>query len=146
MKGSRCLRCAAGFALHIGGPEMKKTAAKALTGTPAELAAATDPLMGMHPLNEARIKDRDSYEGSPVASAERRERWEKSNYPYWKSGTGAGIPQYAPQFDKDVVAFTLGPQRDLYNQLGSDGHAVPSKTALDRAKALAAELTYYQIA
>ncbi|MFG2487190.1 hypothetical protein ACGFSI_31100 [Streptomyces virginiae] len=137
---ARLDRCAGGFALHIGGPEMKKVAAKALTGTPAELATATDLAMGMYPLSQARNKDRDSYEGSPVASAERREGWEKSNYPYWKSGTAAGIPQYAPQFDKDVVAFTLGPQRDLYNQLGSDGHAVPSKAALDKAKALAAEL------
>ncbi|WP_314244125.1 hypothetical protein [Streptomyces sp. DSM 40907] len=137
---ARLDRCAGGFALHIGGPEMKKVAAKALTGTPAELATATDLAMGMYPLSQARTKDRDSYEGSPVASAERREGWEKSNYPYWKSGTEAGIPQYAPQFDKDVVAFTLGPQRDLYNQLGSDGHAVPSKAALDKATALAAEL------
>ncbi|MBT2477367.1 hypothetical protein [Streptomyces sp. ISL-94] len=137
---ARLDRCAGGFALHIGGPEMKKTAAKALTGPAAELAKATDLATGMDPLHQARVKDRDSYEGSPVASAERRERWEASNYPYWKSGTGAGIPQYAPQFDKDVVAFTLGPQRDLYNQLGSDGHAVPSTAALDKAKALAAEL------
>ncbi|MFE1555324.1 hypothetical protein ACFW6V_10065 [Streptomyces sp. NPDC058734] len=137
---ARLDRCAAGFALHIGGPEMKKTAAKALTGPAADLATATDLATGMHPLDQARIKDRDSYEGSPVASAERRERWEKANYPYWKSGTGAGVDQYAPKFDKDVVAFTLGPQRDLYNQLGSDAHAVPSKAALDKAKALAAEL------
>ncbi|MFJ3881486.1 hypothetical protein ACIPW5_29055 [Streptomyces sp. NPDC090077] len=137
---ARLDRCAAGFALHIGGPEMKKTAAKALTGPAADLSTATDLATGMYPLDQARIKDRDSYEGSPVASAERRERWEKANYPYWKSGTGAGIDQYAPKFDKDVVAFTLGPQRDLYNQLGSDAHAVPSKTALDKAKALAAEL------
>ncbi|WP_405978547.1 hypothetical protein [Streptomyces sp. NBC_00158] len=137
---ARLDRCAAGFALHIGGPEMKKTAAKALTGPAADLATATDLATGMYPLDQARIKDRDSYEGSPVASAERRERWEKANYPYWKSGTGAGVDQYAPKFDKDVVAFTLGPQRDLYNQLGSDAHAVPSKAALDKAKGLAAEL------
>ncbi|MFD4911895.1 hypothetical protein ACFWNR_01535 [Streptomyces virginiae] len=137
---ARLDRCAGGFALHIGGPEMKGAAAKALTGTPAALATATDPVTGMDPLRQAMVKDRDSHEGSPVASAERREGWEKSNYPYWKSGTAAGIPQYAPQFDKDVVAFTLGPQRDLYHQLGGDGHAVASKASLDKAKALAAEL------
>ncbi|MFE9635330.1 hypothetical protein [Streptomyces sp. NPDC006463] len=137
---ARLDRCAGGFALHIGGPEMKGAAAKALTGTPAALATATDPVTGMDTLRQAMVKDRDSYEGSPVASTERRERWENANHPYWKSGTAAGIPQYAPQFDKDVVAFTLGPQRDLYYQLGGDGHAVASKASLDKAKALAAEL------
>ncbi len=137
---ARLDRCAGGFALHIGGPQMKGAAAKALTGTPAALATATDLATGMDPLRQAMFKDRDSYEGSPVASAERRERWETANYPYWKSGTAAGIPQYAPQLDKDVVAFTLGPQRDLYYQLGGDGHAVASKASLDKAKALAAEL------
>ncbi|WP_371676613.1 hypothetical protein [Streptomyces sp. NBC_01276] len=136
----RLHRCAGGFALHIGGPEMKGVAAKALTGTPAELAAATAMGTGMDPLRQAMFKDRDSREGSPVASAERRERWEASNYPYWKSGTAAGIPQYAPQFDKDIVAFTLGPQRDLYYQLGGDGHAPASKATADKARALAATL------
>ncbi|GAA3376600.1 hypothetical protein [Streptomyces racemochromogenes] len=135
-------RCAAGFALHIGGPEMKKVASKALAGTTAELNAATamDPQTGQYPLYEAMLKDRDSREGSPVESAERRERWEKANYPYWESGTKAGIPQYAPKFDEDIVAFTLGPQRALYYQLGGDGHSTPSKAALDKAKALAEEL------
>ncbi|MFD0376946.1 hypothetical protein [Streptomyces sp. NPDC127112] len=139
---ARTDRCVGGFALHIGGPEMKQVAAKALAGTAAELASATtlDPQTGQYPLREAMIKDRDSREGSPVASAERRERWEKANYPYWESGTKAGIPQYAPKFDEDIVAFTLGPQRALYYQLGGDGHAVPSKAALDKAKALADEL------
>ncbi|MFD3323991.1 hypothetical protein [Streptomyces sp. NPDC058701] len=69
---ARLDRCSGGFALHIGGPEMKKTAAKALTGPPADLASATDITTGMDPLHQARVKDRDSYEGSPVASADRR--------------------------------------------------------------------------
>ncbi|WP_158711796.1 hypothetical protein [Streptomyces virginiae] len=80
---ARLDRCAGGFALHIGGPEMKGAAAKALTGSPAALATATDPVTGMDPLHQAMVKDRDSYEGSPVASAERRQRWEASNNPYW---------------------------------------------------------------
>lgn len=133
-------RCAGGFALHIGGPEMKNVASKALTGTAADLRTATDLATGMNPLREAMLTDRDSREGSPVASAERRERWEASNYPYWSSGTGAGLAHYAPKFDADIVAFTLGPQRDLYYQLGGDGHAVASKAAVDKAKALAEEL------
>ncbi|MFI5999921.1 hypothetical protein ACIA98_05815 [Streptomyces sp. NPDC051366] len=137
---ARLDRCAGGFALHIGGPEMKKVASKALTGTPAGLATATDLATGMDPLRKAMLTDRDSREGSPVASAERREGWEASNKVYWETGNRGGVAQYAPQFDKDVVAFTLGPQRDLYYRLGEDGHAVASKTAADKASALAAEL------
>ncbi|MEU9415279.1 hypothetical protein [Streptomyces sp. NPDC048272] len=131
-------RCIAGVALHVGGPEMKKVAAKALTGTPDELRTAVNTT-GTYPLWFAMLADRDSFEGSPVASAERLERWEASNQSYWHSGWGS-VERYAPKFDKDIVAFTLGPQRDLYYQLGSDGHAVASKEAVDRAKAIAAEL------
>ncbi|MGW0364171.1 hypothetical protein [Streptomyces sp. NPDC002990] len=137
---ARLDRCAGGVALHVGGPEMKKTAAKALTGPAADLATVTDLGTGMHPLRQAMFTDLDSYEGSPIASIDRRQRWEASNKVYWQSGYSAGLSQYAPQFDKDVVAFTLGPQRDLYDQLGSDGHAVPSTATLDKAKALAADL------
>lgn len=136
---TRIDRCTAGFALHIGGPTMKGVAAKALTGTSAELRTATDLATGMDPLRKAMLTDRDSREGSPVASAERRERWEASNQVYWQTGWGS-VQKDAPKFDNDIVAFTLGPQRDLYYQLGADGHAPATKAAADKARALAATL------
>ncbi|MFB7253820.1 hypothetical protein [Streptomyces nojiriensis] len=136
---ARLDRCSGGFALHVGGPELKKSAAKALTGTPAELATATDPVMGMDPLRQAMLKDRDAYEGSFVASSDRRDRWQASNKVYWETGSRGGVSQYAPQFDKDIVAFTYD-QRNLYYRLGEDGHAPASKAAADKARALAAQL------
>lgn len=136
---ARLDRCSGGFALHVGGPELKKSAAKALTGTPAELAAATDPVMGMDPLRQAMFKDRDAYEGSFLESSDRRDRWEASNKVYWETGNRGGVARYAPQFDKDIVAFTYD-QRNLYYRLGEDGHAPATKAAADKARELAAQL------
>ncbi|MFD5408512.1 hypothetical protein [Streptomyces nojiriensis] len=136
---ARLDRCSGGFALHVGGPELKKSAARALTGTPAELATATDPVMGMDPLRQAMFKDRDAYEGSFLASSDRRDRWQASNKVYWETGNRGGVSQYAPQFDKDIVAFTYD-QRNLYYRIGEDGHAPATKAAADKARALAAQL------
>ncbi|MCY0957560.1 hypothetical protein [Streptomyces sp. H27-H5] len=136
---ARLDRCSGGFALHVGGPQLKKSAARALTGTAAELAAATDPVMGMDPLRQAMLNDRDAYEGSFGASNDRRDRWQASNKVYWETGNRGGVAQYAPQFDKDIVAFTYD-QRNLYYRLGEDGHAPASKAAVGKARELAAQL------
>ncbi|MFG2619389.1 hypothetical protein ACGFXC_17440 [Streptomyces sp. NPDC048507] len=136
---ARLNRCAGGFALHVGGPELKKTAAKALTGTPAELATATDLSTGMDPLRQAMLTDRDAYAGSSIESIDRRDRWQASNKVYWETGSRGGVAQYAPQFDKDIVAFTYD-LRNLYYRLGEDGHAPATKAAADKARQLAAQL------
>ncbi|MEU9001599.1 hypothetical protein [Streptomyces sp. NPDC048551] len=136
---ARMDRCAGGFALHVGGPELKKAAAKALTGTPAELAAATDLSMGMDPLRQAMLKDRDAYAGSFGEASDRRDRWQASNKVYWETGDRGGVARYAPEFDKDIVAFTYD-LRNLYYRLGEDGHAPATKAATDKARELAAQL------
>ncbi|MEU8838343.1 hypothetical protein AB0D97_04305 [Streptomyces roseus] len=135
---ARLDRCSAGFALHIGGPEVKTAAAMALTGPARDLATATDPVTGMYPLEQARIRDRDAAGGAKAAN-ERRQRWEASNYVYWDTGSRGGVSRDAPQFDKDIVAFA-GLERELSYKLGSDGHAVATEEAVKRATALATEL------
>ncbi|MFI1465718.1 hypothetical protein [Streptomyces wuyuanensis] len=130
-------RCAAGVALHVGGPELKKLAAKLLTGPPEELGAATDLATGMWPLNQAMVKDRDWPGGE--SSTDRRRRWETANQTYWQSGWGS-VAKDAPQFDKGIEAFTRNTQRELWNKLQTDGHAMASKSSLDRARAVAEEI------
>ncbi|MEU0718636.1 hypothetical protein ABZ498_15845 [Streptomyces lavendulocolor] len=136
---ARLDRCSAGVALHVGGPELKKVAAKALTGPPEELAVATDPVGTMWPLSQAMVKDRDYPESSPTVTTERRLRWEAANETYWQTGWGS-VEKDPPQFGSDIAAFTLSAQRDLWAKIGTDGHAMASKTSLDRAKAVAAEV------
>ncbi|MEU9983580.1 hypothetical protein [Streptomyces sp. NPDC050856] len=127
------------MALHVGGPELKKVAAKVLTGPPEDLAAATDPVGTMWPLSQAMVKDRDYPESFPGVSTERRLRWEAANQTYWQTGWGS-VEKDAPQFGSDIAAFTLSSQRDLWAKIGTDGHAMASKASLDRAKAVAAEI------
>ncbi|MDH3038472.1 hypothetical protein [Streptomyces sp. TRM75561] len=138
---SRVNRCVAGTALHIGGPALKGAAAEALDGTDAELAAAlAGHQTGLGTLGDARSKDNDGVSTYLEQSRKRIERWEKANKIYAETGWNSGTEYHAPSFDKEIVAFTLGPQRDLYGKLGQDGRSVPTKASVDQAKKIAEEI------
>ncbi|MFJ8105823.1 hypothetical protein [Streptomyces sp. NPDC096132] len=136
-------RCEAGYALHIGGPALKAAASKALGGTDADLAAALFRKDNIYPsvLDDALRADRTSAVAYVQASGDRKKGWEAANRPYAMSATGStGMSLHAPEFDADIVAFTLGPQEALYDTFGQDGRSAPGATALDGARRLAASL------
>ncbi|MFF5966114.1 hypothetical protein ACFY64_20720 [Streptomyces collinus] len=138
---ARTNRCVAGTALHIGGPALKAAAAKALNGTDTELAGALEGhQLGLGTLGDARTKDNDGVIDYLDQSHKRTERWETANKIYAQTGWSSGTEYHAPEFDADVVAFTLGPQRDLYGRLGQDGRSVPTKASVDQAKKIAADI------
>ncbi|MFI6931015.1 hypothetical protein [Streptomyces sp. NPDC050287] len=142
-QGARADRCEAGYALHIGGSALKSATAKALNGGDAELAAALFRKDNIYPslLDDALRADRQSAVTYVQASADRKQRWEASNRPFAMSATGStGMSLHAPEFDADIVAFTLGPQERLYDTFGRDGRSAPSAAALDSARKLAASL------
>ncbi|MCX5261007.1 hypothetical protein OOK27_43860 [Streptomyces canus] len=137
----RLNRCVAGVALHVGGPAMKSAASKALNGTNAELATALDGVhLGLGTLGDARRTDHDGVIRYLDDSDAREKRWEAANRVYAETGWDSGTSYFAPEFDEDIVAFTLGPQRNLYGKLGQDGRSVPTKASVDKAKKIAAEI------
>ncbi|NUQ98669.1 MAG: hypothetical protein HOY79_19665, partial [Streptomyces sp.] len=138
---ARINRCIAGVALHIGGPALKAAAAKALNGTDADLTAALEGAQsGLGTLGDARGKDHDAVIAYLNQSRDRAARWEAANKVYAQTGWDSGTSFHAPEFDADVVAFTLGPQNDLLGRLGQDGRSVPTKDSVDQAKKVAAEI------
>ncbi|MGX5212533.1 hypothetical protein ACWKT3_28240 [Streptomyces violaceus] len=138
---ARTNRCVAGTALHIGGPALKAAAAKALNGTDTELTGALEGhQVGLGTLGDARSKDNDGVIDYLDQSRKRKTRWETANKIYAQTGWSSGTEYHAPEFDADVVAFTLGPQRDLYGRLGQDGRSVPTKASVDQAKKVAADI------
>ncbi|MEU0587543.1 hypothetical protein [Streptomyces sp. NPDC006132] len=138
---ARMNRCVAGTALHIGGPALKAAAAKALNSTDIQLATALEGhQLGLGTLGDARSKDNDGVIDYLDQSHKRKQRWEAANKIYAETGWSSGTEYHAPQFDKEVVAFTLGPQRDLYGKLGQDGRSVPTKASVDRAKKIAEDI------
>jgi hypothetical protein len=138
---ARIDRCVAGMALHIGGPALKAAAAKALNGTDTELATALEGhQLGLGTLGDARSKDNDGVIDYLNLSRKRKDRWEAANKIYAQTGWSSGTEYHAPEFDKGVVAFTLGPQRDLYGKLGHDGRSVPTKASVDQAKKIAEDI------
>ncbi|MFD5537611.1 hypothetical protein ACFWIJ_07090, partial [Streptomyces sp. NPDC127079] len=134
-------RCIAGTALHIGGPALKSAAAKALNGTDADLATALDGVLwGTGTLGDALSKDKTAVTDYLNKSRARKEGWEGANKIYAQTGWDSGTSYHAPEFDADVVAFTLGPQQDLYGRLGQDGRSVPTPASVEQARKTAAAI------
>ncbi|MDX2543669.1 hypothetical protein PV331_17675, partial [Streptomyces sp. WI04-05B] len=138
-------RCEAGFGLHVGGPALKAAASKALAGTDAELAAALYRKSNIYPslLDDAVRDDVAGISDYVTASNASTTRWEAANrvyaLSYW-GGDGA-VTLHAPEFDANILAFTIGPQKRLYDRFGEDGRSVPGAAAIDSAKKLNASIT-----
>ncbi len=135
---ARLDRCTAGVALHIGGPQMKAKAVEGLTGSDGQLATVIgtpENLWGQ--MRDAQVTDKQAVSDYLERSRKRKADLEAANKVYAQSGDNKDITLFAPEFDKDVTAYTLGAYTDLLGRLGEDGHAAPTKSVVDRATALA---------
>ncbi|WP_320776715.1 hypothetical protein [Streptomyces sp. CRN 30] len=138
---TRLDRCLAGVALHFGGANMKAKAIEGLTGTAEELRAIVGDVgwIGLEPLGQARDLDTDAAFAYRDASNARKDALEESNHPYAMSSFGDTISLHAPEFDADILQFTLFTQEDMAGRLGWDGHSNASAEAIARAREIAAE-------
>ncbi|MFD8572704.1 hypothetical protein [Streptomyces sp. NPDC059639] len=132
----RLEQCVAGVALHVGGANMKAKAIEGLTGTAADLHAVVgdSSFIGMEPLGQARDKDRTAGLDYRDSSAARTSALEDANRPYALSSYTEDVSLHAPDFDAQVLQFTLSTQAELANRLGWDGHSNAGSAAVAQAK------------
>ncbi|WP_329270769.1 hypothetical protein [Streptomyces sp. NBC_01451] len=127
-------RCQAGRAVHFGGPELDSVAGAKLTGTDAGLRefVRQDVLLGEW--GQASTRDRDAGIAALHAFQDRQEKLNTANKPYAHENSTGGRDYWAPEFGKDIVAFTLGTQQDLYSKASENPTPRPGQAALDQAK------------
>lgn len=125
-------RCQAGRAVHFGGPELDSVAAAKLTGKDAALRAFVDPGEFGSEWYQARDRDSDAAIADMHTFRDRQDKLNTANEPYASSADGRDY--WAPEFGKDIVAFTLGTQQDLYNKARENPTPRPGQAALDQAK------------
>ncbi len=127
-------RCQAGRAVQFGGPELKSVAAAKLTGTDADLYTFVRPDMLLGEWSQAATRDSDAAIADLRAFQDRQDKLNTANKPYASANFFGGRDYFAPEFGKDIVAFTLGTQQDLYNKARENPTPRPGQTALDQAK------------
>jgi hypothetical protein len=137
----RLEQCVAGVAAHVGGANMKAKAVEGLTGTADELHAIVGDIgwIGLEPLGQARDRDRAAAFAYRDAVAARKAGLQDANRPYAMTSFSDEISLHAPEFDKDVLQFTLFTQAELVGRLGWDGHSNAGADAIARAKAITEE-------
>ncbi|MCT9109366.1 hypothetical protein ACFWD7_30535 [Streptomyces mirabilis] len=109
-------RCQGARAVHYGGPELKSVAAAKLTGTDAGLRAFVRPDAIGGEWAQAAQRDDDAGLADLKAFRDRQDKLNTTNKPYASVNSSEGRDYWAPEFGKDIVAFTLGTQQDLYNK------------------------------
>ncbi|MGW3117507.1 hypothetical protein ACWDBW_10195 [Streptomyces sp. NPDC001107] len=126
-------RCQVARAVHFGGPEMKTYAATKLAGTDAELrtVVANWTFGG---LGDAHQRDKDAGLADLQTYRDRQDKLNTGNKPYAAVNDQGGRDYFAPDFGKDIVAFTLGTQQDLYNKTWENPTPRPGQAALDQAR------------
>ncbi|MET9382860.1 Tox-REase-5 domain-containing protein [Streptomyces sp. NPDC002928] len=132
----RLEQCVAGVALHVGGANMKAKAIEGLSGTADELHTVVGDIgwIGLEPLGQASDEDRAAALAYRDASAARKAGLEDANRPYALSSFSDEISLHAPEFDADVLQFTLFTQEELAGRLGWDGHSNAGADAIAQAK------------
>ncbi|MFI0237536.1 hypothetical protein [Streptomyces sp. NPDC016845] len=137
----RLEQCLAGVALHVGGSNMKAKAIEGLTGTAGELHAiiGDSSFIGLEPLGQARDKDTAAGFDYRDSSASRKSALEDANRPYAMSSFSDDISLHAPEFDKQILQFTLSTQAELAGRLGWDGHSNAGPEAIAQAKKITEE-------
>ncbi|WP_155060648.1 Hint domain-containing protein [Streptomyces blattellae] len=126
-------RCQVARAVHFGGPEMKTYAATKLAGPDAELrTVVADWTFGE--LGNAQRRDRDAGLADWNAHLDRQDQLNTGNKPYASVNSQGGRDYWAPDFGGDIVAFTLGTQRDLYARTWDSPTPRPGKASLDEAE------------
>ncbi len=68
------------------------------------------------------------------AYQDRQDKLNTANKPYASENSVDGRDYWAPEFGKDIVAFTLGTQQDLYSKAKDNPTPRPGQAALDQAK------------
>ncbi|MGW2743175.1 ALF repeat-containing protein [Streptomyces sp. NPDC001450] len=127
-------RCQAGQAVHFGGPELKSAAAAKLTGTDTALRAFVTPDASLGEWAQAALKDRDAGIAALNAFRDRQTKLDDSNKPYRAVNDSQGRDFWAPEFGRDIVAFTLGTQQQLYSRAAGNPTPHPGQASLDQAK------------
>ncbi|MEU1478515.1 Tox-REase-5 domain-containing protein [Streptomyces sp. NPDC005760] len=130
-------RCIVGFALHVGGANMKAKAIEGLKGSSEELYAAIGDRgwIGLGPLGQAADADEEAGSAYGEALDARTEGLTAANRPYAESAyTSDDMLWHAPEFGAEVLQFTLSTQRQLAGKLGWDGHTNASAEAIARAR------------
>lgn len=126
-------RCQVARAVHFGGPEMKTYAAGKLAGTDAELRTVVAN-WSFGELGDAHQRDKDAGLADLNAYRDRQDKLNAANKPYAAVNSSSGRDYHAPAFGKDIVAFTLGTQRDLYDKTWENPTPRPGQASLDQAK------------
>ncbi len=127
-------RCQAGRAVQFAGPELNAVAATKLTGTDAALRAFVTPDALLGEWGQASTRDRDAGIAAAHAFRDRQDKLNTANKPYAAENSFGGRDYHAPEFGKDIVAFTLGTQQDLYTKASENPTPRPGQAALDQAK------------
>jgi hypothetical protein len=127
-------RCQAGRAVHYGGPELKSVAAAKLTGTDADLRAFVSPDRLGFEWGQAAQRDDDAGIADLKAFQGRQDKLNTTNKPYAAVNSSGGRDYWAPEFGKDIVAFTLGTQQDLYNKAVENPAPRPGQASLGQAR------------
>ncbi|MFE3410905.1 polymorphic toxin-type HINT domain-containing protein [Streptomyces mirabilis] len=127
-------RCQGARAVHYGGPELKSVAAAKLTGTDADLRAFVRPDAIGGEWSQAAQRDDDAGLADLKAFRDRQDKLNTTNKPYASVNSSEGRDYWAPEFGKDIVAFTLGTQQDLYNKAVENPTPRPGQASLDQAR------------
>ncbi|WP_210587923.1 DUF4160 domain-containing protein [Streptomyces sp. GESEQ-35] len=126
-------RCQVGRAVHFGGPEMKTYAATKLAGPDTDLRTVVANWT-FGELGDAHRRDSDAGLADLHAYRERQDKLNTTNKPYASVNSQGGRDYWAPDFGKDIVAFTLGTQKDLYDRTWENPTPRPGQASLDQAK------------
>ncbi|RPF36342.1 DUF4160 domain-containing protein [Streptomyces sp. TLI_185] len=126
-------RCQVARAVHFGGPEMKTYAATKLAGTDADLRTIVANWT-FGELGDAHRRDKDASLADLQTYRDRQDKLNAANKPYAAVNSSGGRDYFAPDFGKDIVAFTLGPQQDLYDRTWENPTPRPGQASLNQAK------------
>ncbi|WP_395363640.1 hypothetical protein ACHGLA_25510 [Streptomyces sp. YH02] len=127
-------RCIASRFIHLGGPEAKAAAGRALAGTDAGIATA----IGHHgwlfsgPLGQALDRDKDVNSTASDAFQTRQQKLNDSNAPYRSVNSFGGRDFHAPEFGIGVRS--LAGQGNLWSKIAEDPRPLPGKGSLDKAR------------
>lgn len=126
-------RCQVARAVHFGGPEMKTFAATKLAGADDALRTVVTNWKSGE-LGSAQQRDAEAGLADLRAYRDRQDNLNVGNKPYAAVNSSAGRDYFAPEFGRDIVAFTLGTQQDLYDKTWENPTPKPGQLSLDQAR------------
>ncbi|MFD6425000.1 hypothetical protein ACFWEP_23890, partial [Streptomyces sp. NPDC060198] len=135
-------RCLAGVALHAGGPQMKAKAVEGLSGSAAQLRSTVGDVgwIGFYPLGLAGGEDQEAGLAYRDDLRARSTALEDGNKPFASNAFYSDeMDWHIPEFDSEVLQFTLFTQEQLSWRLGWDGHTNASPEAVARAREIMEE-------